>query len=105
MRGGAAASISMPRETYPIRRPIMNWVWLRKWRWPSPWGHIALRTAVLAASARSGSNWDCEHDWWMVRSDFGPSNDCALAPAWADDGDEWRVAVRLVDRGYFPSAA
>jgi hypothetical protein len=43
---------------YPIRCPMMKWVSLRKRREPSPSGHIALRTAVLAASARSGSSWD-----------------------------------------------
>ena len=41
------------------------------------------------------------HHAWLWRCNA----DGALAPAWSDDGDERRVAVRLVDRGYFPSAA
>src|SRR3954453_11926820 len=36
----------------------MKCVSLRKQREPSPLGHIALRTAALAASARSGSSRD-----------------------------------------------
>src|SRR4029453_7809147 len=68
---------------------MMKWVSLRKQREPSPLGHIALRTAVLAASTRSGSSWDAVTPARTSHADAKSSNansiisvsTCAFSPA------------------------
>ncbi len=42
------------RDSYSAFRPIMNCVPFRKWRGPSPSGHISENTAPLASCCRSG---------------------------------------------------